>query len=784
MLLNYLKVAFRIIRQDKVYSIINILGLSVGMTAFVLVALLIQFMYSFDTFHLNYKQVYRIQQELNDESLTEWTQTPYPLANELKNTIPEIKEAAVIKEIWSEYLSCNNDIILHDLNGFLADPSILKILTFKFIDGEPEISLINPGSVILSKTLAQKLFPGEKALGKMIKGSITKNLIVTGVIEDYPNNSHIKPSYIVAFSTMNGVWGSDNKNYKSDWNNNTYRTYLLLKDNSNPDDVDSKIKNLLDQKVEHNDKNLYLKPLKDVLINPTKEAMSNSPLPYYAAIALFIMVLACINFINLTTARSGLREKEIGIRKVVGGNRFSLIAQFIGESALVSLLAMIVAFLLAKLYLPIFNSYMQTQLEINFMNNWQFMAVLITIFLLVGIFAGVYPAFYLSALRPISVIKFKSGKTGRGSLRRILVLFQFIISITLILSTVFMFKQVDFMKSKDLGYNKTNLIRCRIGATESKSNFIDVRNILLSNPRIIDASISVNTPGHGSWTKEINWEGANEDQKLNVLYNIADYNFINTFKMSLVSGRNFSEEFTTDSNACLINETLARQLEWINPLGKKLCDNKYTVIGVLKDFHPISVHNRIPPYLISLHDRKLTHENDYCVRISGIDQENTIQFVKGTFQTFFPDQIFELKLYETDFDKNTMAVWEGVQSTFGFFSALTIIIALIGLLGLVSYSTRRRTKEIGIRKVLGASERSLYFLLTKEFLLLLGIAIIVASPSAYIVLMTAPGAYKYQVTALDFLIPLVVIVVTTIVVTLKQVLNVTKTNPSESLHYE
>ena len=312
------------------------------MAAFILVALLLQFIYSFDTFHNNYKRIYRVQLELQDEHKTEWTQTVYPLAQELKNTIPEIEEASVIREIWGEYLASKDDIVIKDENGFLADPEILKILTFKFTEGNPESVLNRPGFVVLSETLAQKLFPGEKALGKTLKGSFAGDLIVSGIIKDYPFNAHIRPSYLVSFSTMDHVYGRDYKGYRNDWGNNAYRNYVLLKENANPAQVNLKIRNLMDDKVENNNKKLYLKPVQDALIFATKDSMSNSPIPYYAAISFFILVIACINFINLTTARSGLRQKEIGIRKVVGGNRFSLIKQFIGESVIISIPAFLV----------------------------------------------------------------------------------------------------------------------------------------------------------------------------------------------------------------------------------------------------------------------------------------------------------------------------------------------------------------------------------------------------------------------------------------------------------
>lgn len=779
----------RYIKRDKVYSFINVFGLSVGMSAFILVSLMLQYMFSYDTFHKNYRRVYRVQQELQDENRTEWIHTVYPVARELKRTIPEIEEAAVIREIWSEHLTSGNDVVIREVNGFFVDPGILNILTFRLIEGDPATALDNPGSVVISKTLAQKLFPGEDAFGKIIKGSLTRSLIVSGIMEDYPVNSHIRPSYLVSFSTLHHISARDYEGYENDWENNAYSNYVLLKNNTNPVLVDSKIRDLLDEHVEHNDKKLYLKPVNETSYNSTRESKHNTPIPYFAAISLFILVLACINYVNLTTARSGFRKKEIGIRKVVGGSRFSLIRQFIGESVFISLPAIILAFLLARAFLPLFNSYLPVTLELNIVKNWPFLLVLTITFLFIGMLAGIYPAFYLSSLQPVTVIKGsavsgRSTRTGRGFLRKILVSVQFIISITLILSTVFVSRQVHFMIHKDLGYNKSNLLYCRIEANDSKSHFTELRSRLLKNPGIIDASVSANVPARGAWWRDINWEGCREDQKRHVLFNMTDYHFMDTFQMRMAGGRYFSEAFSTDNTACLINETLASELGWENPVGKKLLDNKYTVIGVIKDFHPFSVYNKIPPYMMVLHDGKLSRDNSYCVRIAPDRISQSVSYVTSTLKAFFPEAVFEVQHFDEDFDQEMMMVWNIVRGLFGFFSALTIIIALIGLLGLVSFSTRYRIKEMGIRKVLGALETGLYFLVAKEFLILLGIAIVLAAPAAYLFLVTLPGAYKYQVKTLDFLLPLLSIVAATVLVTLRQVFSIIRTNPSDSLRCE
>jgi putative ABC transport system permease protein len=430
---------------------------------------------------------------------------------------------------------------------------------------------------------------------------------------------------------------------------------------------------------------------------------------------------------------------------------------------------------------------MKTQLTLGYTKDWKFIIFIFIIFGMVGIISGLYPAFYLSSFEPVSIIKGKASKGGReskGIFRRILVAFQFVISISLILSTLFINKQVNYIKNKDLGFDKTNLLRCHVDKNNSKSNFTELRNVLLSNPSIVNASVSSYLPFHSGSSREINWEGALEGKKIAVDYNAVDYNFINTFKMKIIKGRNFSKEFLSDKNACLINETFAAIVGWNNPIGKKLWDNKYNVIGVIKDFHPYSVHNKIPPCLMTLNTGNLSNENEYCVKILPNNIPGSIEFVNNTLKRFFPDKLFEVQLFDNDFDRNTMAVWNGVQNTFGFFSVLAIIIAVIGLLGLVSFTIQRRTKEIGIRKVLGASRGGLYLIIIKEFLIILFIAIIFAAPGAYIFIKTTPGAYKPIYTAGDFILPLIGIITFTALITLQQVLGAVTRNPVKSLKYE
>lgn len=784
---NYFKVAVRNLIRHKIYSLINILGLGIGMTAFILIALLLQHEYSWDKFNKNYERIYRVQQEVfYDDYRVEWTQTPYTVSEKLKMNFPEFEKITVVKETWGEYLTTSEDKLLKDDDGYFADESVFDVFTFFFIEGSPENSLSTPGQTILTKTLAEKLFPNENAMGKVIKASQCKSLIVTGIIEDLPVNSSLRVSYLVSLSTLDRVWDWD---YKERNDVNNFRTYVLLAKNADPLQASEKIHNLFEDLVENNNKYPYLKALEDIHLKATDENTENSPYPYYAAVAIFIMILAGINFINLTTARAGLREKEIGIRKVVGGKRSTLIVQFLSESVLICLLAMIASFIFVELSLSTFNSFMETNLALHYFQNYGFTFFIIGVFFIVGIFSGLYPAIYLSSFKPVLVIKgntrmTKSGKMSRGVLRKFLVTFQFVISTLLILSTLFIFKHVNFMKNKDLGYSKTNLLRCYIDANESASDFSSLRNRLLSDPSIVDVSMAANLPFYGNWGREVNWEGSAPDEKLNVRYNITGYDYIKTMEMKMVKGRFFEKEFSTDESACVINETFASKIGWDDPIGKGIDSNKYRVIGVVKDFHPYSVHNEIPPFMMVLSKEKLSDGGNFVIKIKPGESTHARQYAASVFGSFFPENIFEVQLYDSDLDRETMAIWEGVKNTFGFFSFLTVGIALVGLLGLVSFTTQRKTKEIGIRKVLGAKVSGLYFLISKEFLFLLAIGITFGAPGAYIFIKTAPGAYKCSYDIFDYLIPITIIFIVTIITTLQQVLAVTRANPVKALKDE
>ena len=790
MVKNYLKIAFRNLIRHKMNSAINISGLAVGMAAFIMIALYVKYEYTWDRFHENFNRIYRIQQIVSLADGTQfWTQTPYPLAQKLMAEFPEFEETTEVREIWGELLSTSEKQTFFEKEGYYANPAIFKILSFQFLLGSPETALEEPFSVVLTRELAEKYFGNQNPLGQEIHSSENKDLKVTAVIEDLPENSHIRPTYLVSFNTFKSRYGEAGL---TNWHNNSFRTYALLKKNVDSKQVNTKIKHTLDSIIEKNNKHLYLKPLSELHLTPNESGDFNSTLFYFSAIAFFILVLASINSINLTTAQASLRIKEISVRKVVGSSRLSLVKQFLGESVLLSMLALGISFFLVEIFLPAFNSFIDRKLTVNLGSNWPFVLGLALFFIIVGILAGIYPALYLSGFNPIALLKGnlaifsnKAQISSKGRLRKILIGFQFNVSIVLIGTTLFVNNQIDFMKKKDLGFKHDNLLLCSIPNVDSNTNFTKLRTILLANADIQDVALSSNAPFHGNDGWFINWEGAGADQKILSRVNWVDPHFIDTYQMKIKMGRNFSETYLTDEHACLINETAVRTFGWEDPLGKRIIDNKYTVIGVVQDFHPYSVHERIPPYILFLHSEKLSRFDQVSIKLTSTNIPNSLQFIRSTLTEFFPQTLFRMKFFDEGyFEGKAFRVWEGVGKTFSFFTILAIIIATIGLFGLVSFAVQRRTKEIGIRKVLGASVVGVLTLISKEYLALLTIASILALPLGYLVTQTTPGAYKYQMQLIDHLLPIIACYVIAFLTAAHQSIRAATANPVDSLRYE
>jgi len=794
MVKNQLKVFLRTIRNHPGYFISNVTGLAVGMATCILILLYVRYEFSWNTSYENHERIYRVQQAVQyKDGVDYWSQTGYALAEEIEKKIPEVEEAVVLHEIWGEYLSASDELTFYENSGYYAHPDIFRVFAFDFLQGDPETALSEPFSIVLTREYAEKYFPGENPVGQTLKASQNELLQVTGVIATLPRNVDFRPDYLVSFPTYKQI--ADWKEYDEMEHLGAamFRNYLLLKPGHTRKAVDGKISNFLDEYLPENYKKLYLKPLTDIHLVPEERADLKIALYFMAGIAIFVLILACINFINLSTANSSLRKREIGIRKVVGASKSSLFQQFIGESMLYTLCAIVLAFVLAELTLPLFSTVVQRPLTINYFTDFGFVLMLACVFIVTGLLAGVYPAVYLSAFRPASVLKGnllffgRSRKRfSRNYSRKFLVGFQFVISVTLILTTLFVVKQVDYMHAKDLGFTKEHLLLCKVYGERAEGSFETLRTELIRHPDILDASVSITAPFNGNQGREITWQGASPEEKINIRYNPVGYNFISTYQFQMKLGRNFSREYSTDKNACIINETAWRQFRWDDPLGKAviLHGNRYKVVGVVEDFHPFTVHQEIPPYLMLLHPGTLAESGMYAVRTAPDATESTRKFVRQQFRHFFPNAILEVAPFAQNMDYGTRDVWAIVENVFFMFSIIAILLAANGLFGLVSFAAQRRFKEIGIRKVLGAKTPGLYTMMLKDFLIILAFALAAALPTAYILQFTTPGAYKYEMQFMDYFLGVGLMVLTVLVATAYHTTKAVMADPVESLRYE
>ncbi|NLT50697.1 MAG: FtsX-like permease family protein [Ignavibacteria bacterium] len=788
MLKNTIKIFFRNLIKHPGNSLSNILGLSVGITTCILILLFVQYEFNWNTDNEKYDRIYRLQSMSDTKGAWQVdTQTGFALASEVKDKFPEIEDAAVLGEIWGEYLSSSEEKTFNEGSGYYADKNAFKIFSFNFVQGNINDALSEPYCVVITETMAKKYFPNENAYGKNLKATKNKILKVTGIIKDFPVNSDFRPDYLVSMKTLFEVTEWKDFYKLENITASIYRTFVTLKPNILKDEMNDKLKNFLDNYVSNNQKTCYLKPLSEIHLTAGEHKDAEFALYATASLAFFILILSCINFINLSTASSNLRKKEIGVRKVVGASRKTLFLQFLSESFAITFISMVLALLFAELILPYFNTIVQRQLPFNFFMNTQFILLMAAIFVVAGVLSGIYPAAYLSSFRPAEIIKsgvFNPVKNKKGFLRKSLVGFQFFVSLLLIITTIYVIKQVSLMNNKDLGFDKKNLVIVKVFGEKSDGNFSALKNELVKNNNIIDASLSSTAPFISNWGREINWEGSTASEKMNIMYNNIGYDFIDTYKMEIVKGRNFSREFSTDDKACLINETAWKQLGWDDPIGRKLDSSKYTVVGVVKDFHQFSVHSLIPPFYLTLNPEKLADNGLYSIRIKPENAEETIKYVRAQFKSFFPNAIIEASIYESILDVGTRDLWTIVEKLFSIFTVIAILIAANGLFGLVSFSTQRRTKEIGIRKVLGANSGKLYWMMSSEIVVIFVLAAVLAIPSGYYQSQMIPGAYKYQLQFIDYFLSVGLMLITALAATTYHTTKAVYTNPVKSLRYE
>ena len=680
---HLIKIAFRNFIRYKSFAFINIFGLSIGLTTFILIALFVQFELSWDKFNEKHDRIYRLQVTAHMANGDDYySQIGYPVGGALASMYPEIEHSVVTQPVWGEYLSTSEELTFHEEDGQYVEPSFLDIFTVEFIEGGPENALSEPYSIILTESLRTKYFGGEPALGKFIKAKNRYELKVTGVIKDLPEGSSFVMDYLspIELIEINGTFSP----LEEQWDNFSYYTYLLLTEHADAESFGKKISTFFKESEHFKDiptkYTAWLNPITSVhLLEDPNEKGLMIIVYLYGSVAIFALLIACINFMNMTTAYSVARAKEIGIKKVVGSSRFALSKQFLFESVFVALVSMHIALILAEFALPMFNTIVSRQLDLSYVGNWPFTLFILGVSVLTGVISGAYPALYLSRFQPSKALKSASSLSNtKSTLRKSLVTFQFTISSILIICTIGIYNQFSFMKNKELGFDKELVMYTYVGAEERKdSRKLDIIKTRIEQiPEIQTVSVSQNIPFHSNSGSSVSWEGALPDQTINTRYNFVGYDYLDTYGLEVVEGRNFSRDFPSDSTeACLINETAVKVFGWDEPLDKKInfWGKDYRVVGVVRDFHPYSVFQAIPPVFFRLHDENIDQGLQHSVKIaSSVNVLEAREKITAIYKEIFPNTLFDFKYYGNEMDDTVAVVYNGIVKTFLFFSLVIL----------------------------------------------------------------------------------------------------------------
>ncbi len=751
MIRNYIKTAFRNLWRHKGFSFINITGLAIGLTAFMLIFMYVHFELSYDRFHANADQIYRLNVDIKS-SPTETIQTAgstMPMGPALKTDFPQVVEDTRI--MFGGMLVKVNNQVFNENNVAYAEPSLFKVFSLTMVAGNPETALKYPFSVVLTQTAAKKYFGSADPMGQRLLIDNQYPAQVTGVIKDIPENSQLKCDLMYSVSSLKIYPGR-----LENWGNFGNYTYLLLQKGANPAQLEAQFPAFLKRHIsEANRKggqnyNLYLEPLKKMYLDPRDGLGGNINNIYiFSIIALFVLLIAAINFINLTTARATERAREVGIRKVVGAVRGQLTLQFLGESVILCLIAFVIAALLVSALLPMFNQLSGKVVGHNILENG-FAFDLLAIALLIGIAAGAYPALALSGFKPVSVLKGRFSSSAQGTLlRKGLVVFQFTISIVLIVGTLVVYNQLTYMRSQPLGFQKDQLLSIDFGGDSAVvANYKVLKNEFKTIPNVTAVTISHGMPGWGSANAHSELENNQGTmQPININMYDVDYDFIHTYGLKVVAGRAFSPDFTADTaKSIVINEATARALGYRSPgdaVGKKFSQwgREGQIVGVVQDFHYRSLQENIAPLNMRVNP---SNARLLTLKISADNVHATVAAIEAKWKQLAPQRPFSYVFVNENFNRQ-YASEERFGKLFLYFAVLAIFISCMGLLGLASYSTLQRTREIGIRKVLGASIPAIVNMLSKEFLLLVFIAAVIAFPVSWYGMHDWLSGYAYHI---------------------------------------
>lgn len=797
---NLFKIALRNIFKDKVYSAINILGLTIGITCSMFLFMYILDELSYDKYHANANNIYRIVSNIKEpDNAFTWAVAQVPMAQELRNNYPEVKNAVRFYGT-GRTLYKNGEKQFNEEDFYLTDSTVFDMFSYEFLAGDMNTALDNPFSIVLTESVAKKYFASAaEALGQSLQNKENEEYKITGVIKDVPYNSHFRFDALISRSSRPGSDGGS-------WGNFGVFTYIQLPDNYDLTKMYASLDKIVKERVnpifeQYNIKIGYeLQRITDIHLHSkiqdeAEEGGDISVIYIFGAVSAFMLIIACINYMNLATARSANRAKEVGVRKVMGSQRKQLIMQFITESVVLTLIALVLSILLIYALLPSFNGLANKHLPFSYILQTPVILTLIGITLFSGIVGGSYPAFYLSGFNPVNVLKGKlAARGGSVFFRRGLVILQFAISIFMLISTLVVFDQLNYMRNKDLGFDKERVVKLTLSERELRQKADVLVNRLKQSPEVAGVGTATSVPGQGVGKlllKVEDNEGKMVDRGVD-LFN-ADFDFVKTMGMDIVQGRDFSRDVSSDTTyAVLVNEAMVKRMAWDDPIGKKFVfqgggpngeDIEKRVVGVLKDYHQNSLYDAIEPIMVILND-----ENYFVlVRTEEGDVKKSLASVENVWRELFPNNTFQYEFLDQDFNSQYKAD-EKRSLIFTVFSSLTILIACLGLIGLAAFTTEQRTKEIGVRKVIGASVSNLVALVSKEFFILVGVGMVIAFPFAWYFTDSWLQNFAYRIELkgewLTFLTSALLAFVITLLTVGYHVMRAAHTNPVKSLRDE
>jgi len=775
---NYFITAIRNLLRNKTFSLINLTGLAIGMACFILIFLWVSDELNYDRFFPNAGRIYRVNFEYDKEgkSIQHW-RTPPALAKAMKDEFPEVSGSARFYTIDKMLVTSGINKRFYEIPGY-ADSSLFSMFSLRFIRGNSVNAFQNPWSIVLTEKMATSFFGKTDPLGKLLKLDNRFDFTVTGVVADLPGESYLQYDFLIPFKHMPEItgYGEDNS-----WNDFGYNTFLLMHENLDIAAFNRKISGFIETKIKGVARNIFVQPLRDIHLYGLEGNGAIKSIYIFSTIALFVLLIACINYMNLTTARSMRRSREVAIRKVGGAGRMQLIQQFFSESVILSFMALILAVGLVWVLLPIFNDLAEKTLSLRHITV--FMAlILVSVTLVTGIIAGSYPALHLSSIKPVSIMN-RQSRPASGIFRKILVIFQFSLSIFLIICTIFFSKQLTFLGSQKLGFQTDHVVFIPMNE-RLKAKFSAFRQELLSNPGISGISATSNKIGTSPFwgTTLTEWEGKTGKDPIimNIIY--ADCDFQKTFDLQLASGRYYVPGSSVDSAGIVINEMAARKMGMANPLGKKMFNDSTPIIGVLKDFNFRSLHKGIEPLVIIIDPQWFT---SIGIRINSANISSTLGFLERTTKKFAPEFPYEYSFLDDEISK-MYASEKRMRTLFNYFSILAIFITCLGLFGLASFSAEQRTREIGIRKVMGATSWNIGYRFTREFAGLVVIANLISWPAAYYIMNNWLQGFAYR-TGLDlwvFATSGLAALLLAVITMSSQTISAANINPAQTIKHE